>query len=61
MRAALLPGVFVPVGANGVITMVGGSGTVVTRPFETKTTGIVFSAASTENTATPYLIYGINL
>lgn len=56
---AVCSSVFVPVGSKGVITLVG-TGTAY-RNFTTSTTGITFEAASVENTATPYKIYGIKL
>lgn len=56
---AVCSSVFVPVGSKGVITLVG-TGTAY-RNFSTSSSGVTFEAASVENTATPYKIYGIKL
>lgn len=56
---AVCSSVIVPVGAKGVIILVGLS--TANRNFTTSTTGITFEKASVEDTATPYKIYGIKL
>lgn len=56
---AVCSSILVPVGSKGVITLVGTG--MAYRNFTTSTTGITFEAASVENTATPYKIYGIKL
>lgn len=57
--SAVCSSIIVPVGVKGVITLVG-AGTAY-RNFSTSSTGVTFEAASVENTATPYKIYGIKL
>lgn len=56
---AVCSSILVPVGSKGVITLVG-TGTAY-RNFSTSSSGVTFEAASVENTATPYKIYGIKL